>query len=95
MTIGTIFMIQVKYISGLIKLRVRKVNETALFEFFEVQARNKKIIFRNNGPLLKSKGLHKKRMEWKLVEGTLANQFILEEIPRKLNEYITKNQTKS
>lgn len=95
MIIGTTFMIQVKYISGLIKLRVRKVHETALFEFFEVQARNKKIIFRNNRPLLKSKGLHKKRIDWRLIKGALANQFIQEEIPKKLNEYITKYGTKS
>ncbi|TDO28420.1 hypothetical protein BC659_0485 [Sediminibacterium goheungense] len=95
MIIATSFMIQVKYISGLIKLRVRKVHETALFEFFEVQARNKKIIFRNNRPLLKSKGLHKKRIDWKLIEGTLANQFIQEEIPRKLNEYFSQNEIKS
>jgi len=95
MAIGTTFMIQVKYISGVIKLRVQKVNETSVFEFFEIQARNKKIIFRNNRPLLKSKGLYKKRVEWKLVEGTLSNQFIQEEIPRKLNEYLSKNASES
>jgi hypothetical protein len=46
-------------------------------EHFRIVAQNKTLVFQSNRPLLLSKGLKHRRVDFKLIEGTINNTYFL------------------
>lgn len=60
------------------------VNETS--KRYRVIARNRSLVVQNNRPLLLRHGLKHRRIDWKLVDGSLQNTKLLELICKKIEE---------
>ena len=58
-------------------------------EHIRVIAHNKTLVFQSNRPLLLSKGLKHRRVDFKLVQGTINNQYFLELIIKSIDERIS------
>ena len=54
-------------------MTVKQVYKSNQIEKYEVTGGNRSIILRNNRPLLKNKGLKRKKPDWKLEEGEFRN----------------------
>ena len=60
-------------------------------EHIRVVAHNKTLVFQSNRPLLLSKGLKHRRVDYKLIEGTINNQYFLELIVKAIEEKISSS----
>ncbi|MDF2188142.1 hypothetical protein [Paraflavitalea sp. CAU 1676] len=69
---------------------VERINATPRFEQFRVIGRNGSIVFQSNRPLLRSNGLRMKRIEWKLIEGTLRSMSAKDALANSLDEYVKR-----
>lgn len=60
-------------------------------ERIKVSGRNRSIVIKSNRPLLLSKGLKHRRIDWKIVEGEINSPFVFglicEEIERVLKDF--------
>ena len=81
---------EVKFNLQPIKLRAEQIYCGDSVDRYRVTGRNRSLIFQTNAPLLRKLNLKHKRWEWKLYEGTLTNQYLLEQIPKLLESYIKK-----
>ena len=59
-------------------------------EHIRVIAHNKTLVFQSNRPLLLSKGLKHRRIDFKLIEGTINNQYFLELIRKSIEEKLVE-----
>jgi hypothetical protein len=75
-----------------IQLKADMIYRSDQVERIKVIGKNRSIILQNNRPLLKSKGLKLKRVDWKLVEGELHNSHVLESIIQKLEKYLKTSE---
>jgi len=57
-------------------------------EHIRVVAHNKTLVFQSNRPLLLSKGLKHRRVDYKLIQGTLNNSYFLGLIITAIKEKI-------
>jgi hypothetical protein len=74
-----------------IRLKVEKIEEINGFEKFRVSARNKTFIFQTNRPLLLSKGLKHRKVDWKITEGgSLHNSSITASITNAIETNLIK-----
>ena len=71
-----------------IQLKADMIYRSNQVERIKVIGKNRCIVLQNNRPLLKSKGLKLKRVDWKLVEGELHNSHVLQTIIQKLEKYL-------
>lgn len=64
-------------------------------ERIKVSGRNRSIVIQSNRPLLLSKGLKNRRIDWKIIEGDMNSQFVFglicEEIEKLLKNKNTTN----
>lgn len=75
-----------------IHLKAEWVYQSTQIERIEVIGKNRTILLQNNRPLLISKGLKSKRIDWKLVEGEMHNSHLLQSIIHKLEKYLKTNE---
>jgi len=61
------------------------------FEHIRVIAHNKTLIFKSNRPLLKSKGLKHRPVDFKLIQGTVNNSYFLGLIVKSLGDELRDN----
>ena len=71
-----------------IRLRARILFMNDQVERIQVRARNKHIIVQSNRPFLDAKGLKQKRIDWKIIEGTISNSMVLEKILRNVEQHL-------
>jgi hypothetical protein len=62
------------------------------FEHIRIIARNKTLVFQSNRPLLKSKFLKHRPIDFILIQGTVNNQYFLELIMKSLEEKLRENK---
>ena len=62
------------------------------FEHIRIVGKNKSLVFTSNRPLLKSKGLKHRPIDFKLIEGTVNNSFFLTLLTKSLEEELNKNR---
>ena len=62
----------------------KTISQTNHFEFIQITARNKSIVLRSNRPLLLSKGLKHRNVDWRLVGGNMGNLYFLKLIIKEL-----------
>jgi hypothetical protein len=55
------------------------------FDYYEVVARNKSILFRNNAPVLRRHNLKRRRPTWEVVSGDIWNVAFKEKIIKALD----------
>lgn len=55
------------------RMKVKQIYKSSEIEKYEVTGGKRSVILRNNIPLLRSKGLKKKRPDWKIEEGDFRN----------------------
>lgn len=67
---------------------VERIHVTPQVEHFRVYGRNGSVVFQSNRPFLRKNGLRMKRIDWKLIEGTLRSLSARDAIAQSLNEYI-------
>ncbi|MEI8073516.1 MAG: hypothetical protein WCH78_02110 [Bacteroidota bacterium] len=73
-----------------IQLKADMIYQSNQVERIKVTGRNRSIVLQNNRPLLKSKGLKLKRVDWKLIEGEMHNSHVLQTIIQKLEKYLNR-----
>lgn len=78
------WVLRVYYDRKSIRLRAKIIYTTPLIEIITVTGRNRSLTFQSNRPLLLAKGLKHRRINWKLVDGTLSNSHLLDTIIRTL-----------
>jgi len=88
MNTGVVFYITIRYTGSSLRLRAKKIFQNTTHEQFEIVAKNKTLIIRGDSPLLRNRGLKYKRINWHLVEGQLANSYVLEQIIKQLDKHI-------
>lgn len=71
-----------------IRLLAKQVYLSDQIERIAVSGRNRTIILQSNRPLLRSKGLKNKRLDWKLIEGSMNNSHVLQTIILKLERIL-------
>jgi hypothetical protein len=69
-----------------IRLKAKIIYSTPLIEIITVTAKNRVLTFQSNRPLLLAKGLKHRRINWKLVDGTLSNSHLLDVIIQNLEK---------
>lgn len=69
---------------------VERISATPKFELFRISGRNGSIVFQSNRPLLRGNGLRLKRIDWKLVEGSLRSAYITDSLANSLDEYVKR-----
>ncbi len=78
----------ITYDRKVIRLRARIIFLNDQTERIQVRARNKRITLQSNRPFLESKGLKQKRIDWKIIEGTISNSMVLEMIIRSVERHL-------
>jgi hypothetical protein len=77
---SVVFYITIKHNGRTIRLKVERLEETAVFDKYRVTARNTTFILQSNKPLLRGKGLKYKKIDWKVIEGGISRNYVLEKI---------------
>lgn len=67
------------------------IHTDKISERIKVSGRNRSIIIQSNRPLLLSKGLKRRRVDWKLVEGNMNSPFVLGLIYEEVENYLNSN----
>jgi hypothetical protein len=69
---------------------VERIYATPQFEHFRVLGRNGSIVFQSNRPFLRSHGLKLKRIDWKLIEGSLRSMSAKDALAQSLDDYVKR-----
>lgn len=72
----------------LIRLLVERIYLSSRSERIQVSGRNRSIVLENNRPLLRSKGLRHRKIDWKLVEGTMFSLSLYESIVIEVDKLV-------
>jgi hypothetical protein len=88
------WQIIIRYDQQYIHLNANVIYSSDQIERIKIIGKNRSIVLQNNRPLLQSRGLKSKRIDWKLVEGELHNSYVLQAIIKKLEKYL-KTKTNS
>ena len=71
--------------------RAQLIQVSNQLEHIRVVAHNKILVFQSNRPLLLSKGLKHRRVDYKLVQGALNNSYFLGLITKAIEEKISSS----
>lgn len=82
------FFISMKIDRSVYRLKVTRVLAGPSIEHYEVQARNKRLLFETNRPVMLRHGLKHKPFSWKLIEGSIKFQNVIDEITGELESYL-------
>jgi hypothetical protein len=88
------WQIIIRYDQQYIHLKANVIYRSDQIERIQIIGKNRSIVLQNNRPLLQSRGLKSKRIDWKLVEGELHNSYVLQAIINKLEKHF-KTKSKS
>ena len=55
------------------RLRVEKLPSDESFDYFRVSGRNRSVVYKNNGPVLRRHALKHRSVTWKIHEGNIWN----------------------
>ena len=80
------WMFQISYDRSNIRLKAILVSSDDRFEIVKVIARNRTVSFKSNRPLLLSKGLKHRKINWELIEGRINNMYLQKEITKQLED---------
>ncbi len=61
-------------------------------ERIKVSGRNRSIVIQSNRPLLLSKGLKYRRIDWKIVEGDMNSPFVFRLISDEIERFLKKQE---
>jgi hypothetical protein len=61
-------------------------------ERIKVSGRNRSIVIQSNRPLLLSKGLKHRRIDWKIVEGDMNSPFVFGLICEEIERFFKKQE---
>jgi hypothetical protein len=87
--IGVRFEIKINYNGRRISYPIIKTWDNAGIEHFMLLGSQKVLLLQSNRPLLRTKGLKHKRIEYKLLFGDISYQSLLEDIMKAIDSYIT------
>lgn len=65
-------------------ITVERIKVSPSFEWFRLSAGNRSVVVRGDRPLLAARGLKRKRISWKVVEGSVMYPGNLERVLRLL-----------
>ena len=77
------------------RLKVVQTSHGLGLNRYEVQARNRTLVFDNNQPVLERKGLKHFPWTWTLVSGTISRSFHQEAITRAIELYLKTGKQES
>jgi hypothetical protein len=67
------------------------IHTDKISERIKVSGRNRSIVIQSNRPLLQSKGLKRRRVDWKLVDGNMNSPFLLGLIYEEVEKYLNSH----
>lgn len=82
------WIIRVYYDRKYIRLRAKIIYTTPLIEIITVTGKNRSLTLQSNRPLLISKKLKHRKINWKLVDGTVSNSHLLDAIIKALEIHL-------
>lgn len=85
------WVLSVNYDRKSIRLRAKIIYTSPLIEIITVTGRNRTLTFQSNRPLLLSKGLKHRKINWKLLDGTLSNSHLFDTIINALEARLKDN----
>lgn len=89
LTAGLQFVIRVKFNGGFYRYTVKLVERTDREEVYHVTTRTKTLVFRNNRPFFRNRGLKYRRPDWTTDAALLYDSFtksIISEIDRNTEQ---------
>lgn len=85
------FLIQIQYARSIYPMTVALIKADRNFEFFKIfnpKSPDRFIVIRGNRPMLKARGLKKKPVDWRLVEGHIKNRSTYERTIEAINAHL-------
>lgn len=70
---------------------VEQIEKTISFEKYRVNGRNGSVVFQNNRPIFKSRGLKHRRPDWKMIEGKIRYRSFAELLVEAINNHLKNN----
>jgi hypothetical protein len=64
------------------------IKTTSIKQRIKVFGKERYIILENNYPFFRSKGLKHRRIDWKIIEGSISSQSFIEELVSVLDKHI-------
>ena len=71
-----------------IRLLAKVVYSSDQIERIQIRGKNRSITLQSNRPFLEKKGLKQKRIDWKLIEGTMNNAYLLQMIINTVESHL-------
>lgn len=79
----------IEYDRQRLRLRAEVIYASSQLEHIKVSGRNRSITLQSNRPLLLAKGLKSRRINWKLIDGSMTNSYVLSRIIETVEAWIT------
>ena len=84
---------EIYFNSKRVKINAEVVYRSAQIEKIKLNIGEKEMVVESNRPLLQAKGLNKKRIQWKVREGSINNNYAFEMMIESIELYL-RNQGK-
>ncbi|HMU59867.1 MAG TPA: hypothetical protein PKD42_16460, partial [Chitinophagaceae bacterium] len=68
------------------RIRIERIYESNQVIRYKVSGRNKYLIFQNNEPFFRNRGLMHRRPNWKMIEGQMMDLGFITRLTRYLDE---------
>lgn len=64
------------------------------FELFTLTGGDKKVVLQSNRPMLLARGLKRKPIYWKVIDGDVKDQKVLEKVIQTIEQYLKEKEEK-
>ena len=85
---------EIYYNSKRVKINAEVVYRSPQIEKIKLNIGEKEMVVESNRPLLQAKGLNKKRIQWKVREGSINNAYAFELMIYSLESYLREQSKK-
>lgn len=82
------WVISVQYEKKNIRLLAKQIYSSPEIELIKIAGRNRSVTLQSNRPFYKARGLKHRRINWKLIDGTISNGKLLELIIKNVELYL-------
>ena len=79
---------EIYYNSKRVTINAEVVYRSSAFEQIKLNIGNNEMVVESNRPLLQAKGLKKKRLQWKVKEGSINNTYAYEMMIESIETYL-------
>ncbi|MDP1841829.1 MAG: hypothetical protein Q8K64_00315 [Sediminibacterium sp.] len=82
------WVLSVQYEKKSIRLLAKQIYCSPEIELIKIAGRNRSVTLQSNRPFYKARGLKHRRINWKLIDGTISNGKLLELIIKNVELHL-------